>query len=639
MSADLYLQLQWLPPPPANWRQRLKQLGEATDIGRELQFLASHALSVSQLQHLKGMLDQLRARGRSLAPLTSFRLGVVSNSTLDLLVPQLVASAARHGILLECVQGQYGQVMQEALDPASAINRAGCQAVLLALDYRDLLGNPYGEDGQAAIQAAQERLAAIRKAFLQNGGAPSIVQTLAPPPESLFGNFDRRLTGTLRSRVIRFNDALIQSLASGPDYLLDMGAMAETVGLAAWHAPAEWHLAKLPFSLRASPYYADQLARLLGAILGKSRRCLVLDLDNTLWGGIVGDDGLHGLRLGQGDPEGEAFIDVQHLAHGLHARGIILAISSKNDDAIARQAFRDHPDMILREEHIAVFQANWSDKAANLRAIAKTLSLGLSSLVFLDDNPAERTLVRQQLPEVAVPELPADPSLYPRTLAAAGYFEAISFSAEDGSRNAFYEANARRALLEESATDLGDYLASLRMEISFRPFDAIGRDRIVQLIAKSNQFNLTTRRYTAHEIAQLEADPRVRTIQVRLRDAFGDNGMISIVILRAETSLCWVIDSWLMSCRVLGRGVETMVLAEIIRMARSEGVEQIRGLYRPTSRNALVQDHYARLGFAAAGVDADGNRLWIRSTEPVDPLPPIAIAEGPALMAAGPAGG
>lgn len=624
MSAELYLQLQWLPPAPGDWRERVRHLDQAPEVGREIQHLATHALTISQLDILGRAIGRLRPRDSALTP---FRLGIASNATIDHLVPQLVASAARHGIALECVAAPFDQVMQEALDPRSTINQARCDAVLLALDHRALLAGIDLHAPDAGLQAAQSRLAMIRRGFLEHGGAPSIVQSLAPPPETLFGNYERRMPGTVRALTHRFNEALVQSLSGSPDHLLDVEAMAQTVGLATWYSPSEWHLGKLGFSLRATPYYADQLGRLLGAILGKSRRVLILDLDNTLWGGVIGDDGIENIRLGQGDPLGEAFLAVQRLAHDLHDRGVLLAISSKNDDMIARAAFTTHPDMILTERQIALFQANWSDKAANIRVIADRLSLGLSSFVFLDDNPAERALVRQFLPEVAVPELPDDPALYARTLAAAGYFEASAFSSEDKARNAYYHANAQRAALAAQAHDLGAYLASLRMEISFQPFSAGGLERITQLIGKSNQFNLTTRRYSAHEVAQLASDPLVRTIQVRLRDMFGDNGMIGIVILRVSAKDSWAIDSWLMSCRVLGRGVEAMLLDEIVRLARAEGIDWIEGLYRPTARNALVRDHYENLGFAPNGQAEDGTTHWRRSTQEPVMLPPIAVIE------------
>ncbi len=249
---------------------------------------------------------------------------------------------------------------------------------------------------------------------------------------------------------------------------------------------------------------------------GKSRRVLVLDLDNTIWGGVIGDDGLEGIQCAEGDPRGEAHRSLQRYALELRDRGILLAVCSKNSDDVARRPFRDHPEMLLREEHIAVFQANWNDKATNLKAIAEELSLGLDSLVLVDDDPNERHLVRQFLPSVAVPELPADPALFARALSAAGYFESVAYSKEDSQRARSYQENAHRLDLQKTSLDLDGYLASLKMEITFQPFDAAGRQRIVQLINKSNQYNLTTKRYTEADVLAAESDPDRFTLQARL---------------------------------------------------------------------------------------------------------------------------
>ena len=296
--------------------------------------------------------------------------------------------------------------------------------------------------------------------------------------------------------------------------MLDVASLAETVGLANWHSPAQWNIAKFAFDAKFLPLYADHVGRILGALRGKSRRCLVLDLDNTVWGGVIGDDGLEGIVIGQGDATGEAYLDVQRTALALRERGVVLAVASKNSDEIARSVFREHPEMLLRENHIAVFQANWNDKATNISAIANELALGIEAMVFLDDNPVERGLIREMLPQVAVPELPDDPALYARTLAAAGYFEAIAFSEEDRQRAEFYQDNARRVTLQKQAGDVDAYLVSLNMRIDFRPFDATGRSRIAQLINKSNQFNLTTRRYT-------EAEGRLARVRGRRLHAAG----------------------------------------------------------------------------------------------------------------------
>jgi FkbH-like protein len=290
--------------------------------------------------------------------------------------------------------------------------------------------------------------------------------------------------------------------------------------------------------------------------------------------------------------------------------------------------------MLLREEHIAVFQANWNDKATNITAIAKELSLGLDALVFLDDNPVERGLVREVLPEVAVPEVGDDPALFARTLAAAGYFEAIHFSDEDRKRAEMYQGNARRLGLEKQAVDVDSYLTSLDMQIVFRPFDEIGRSRIAQLISKSNQFNLTTRRYAEADIAELERDPAVHTLQVRLVDKFGDNGMISVIICRLTEPDTWTIDTWLMSCRVLGRRVEQAVLREIVESARASGIRHLIGVYRPTPRNAMVSDHYSKLGFTRLD-DAslrDNETRWSLPTSAQIAAPPMRVDRLSALL-------
>jgi FkbH-like protein len=266
--------------------------------------------------------------------------------------------------------------------------------------------------------------------------------------------------------------------------------------------------------------------------------------------------------------------------------------------------------MLLKLNHIAVFQANWNDKATNIQAIADELSLGLDSMVFLDDNPVERGLVRGLLPQVAVPELPEEPAYYARTLAAAGYFEALAFETEDLKRADFYQDNAKRVELQKQVGGVDAYLASLDMTVTFQPFDATGRARIVQLINKSNQFNLTTRRYTDPQVIEAESDPEVFTLQVRLADIFGDNGMISVVICRPAAAGSWEIDTWLMSCRVLGRKVEHMVLREVLEHARTAGITKLVGIYLPTDRNKLVVEHYAKLGFSKVSEAASGMTEW-----------------------------
>lgn len=599
--------LPWLPPAPADWRARLDATGDAATFSA----LAAFRLNQAEIQQLGQSFARYRAEGGDANGLTPVKLGLLSNATVSFLSAAIVGTGLRHGLAFEMVEAPYGQVAQQALDPASAINQARCDLVMLALDHRGIPAQPSLDESanERALNAALEYTQSLCEALQHFGGATVIVQTVPIPPEPLFGHRDRISAGANGSFWRAYNEKIARWAWENGHLVFDAEALAAQIGGEVWHDPRGWFGAKLPFAQSLLPLVADHVSRLVAALRGKSRRVLVLDLDNTLWGGVIGDDGMEGIVLGQGDPRGEAHLAVQQAALDLRARGALLAVASKNEDRIARAVFRDHPDMLLREEHITVFQANWSDKAANLEAIAKTLSLGLDALVFLDDNPAERERVRQALPMVAVPELPEDPALYARTLLSAGYFEAIAFSEEDRRRAALYAANAERAALESQSGNLDGFLKSLNMTLHVASFDALGRARITQLINKTNQYNLTTQRLTEAQVAAAESDPATFTLQGRLVDRFGDNGMITVVIAR-KYGPRWEIDTWLMSCRVLGRQVEQAVLGEIVSAARAAGVEEIVGRYVPTARNDLVRDHYEKLGFVLVETAADGASLW-----------------------------
>lgn len=599
--------LPWLPPPPADWRERLEAAADAATFAA----LAHYRLNQAQIQQLGRAFAGFRTAGGPVEGLSPVRLGLLSNATLAFLAPAVIGSGLRHGLSVEIHEAPFGQTAQQAFDPASAINQARCDLVFLALDHRGVAAKPSLEAAaqEAAITAAFEHTQALAEALQHFGGATAILASVPPPPEPLFGHRDGISPGAARAFWRGYNDRLARWAWESGHLVFDAEALAAQVGGETWHDPRAWFAAKLSFAQNLLPLVGDHLARLLAAHRGKARRVLVLDLDNTLWGGVIGDDGMGGIVLGQGDERGEAHLAVQQAALDLRARGVLLAVASKNEDAIARAVFREHPEMLLREEHITVFQANWTDKAANLQAIAQALGLGLDALVFLDDNPAERARIRQALPMVAVPELPENPAFYARTLLSAGYFEAIAFSEEDRRRATLYAAEAERAALAADSGDLDGFLASLDMTLEVAPFDALGRARITQLINKTNQFNLTTTRMSEAQVAAAEACPRHFTLQGRLRDRFGDNGMITVVIAAAEGRL-WRIETWLMSCRVLGRRVEEAVLGEVVAAAREAGAEALLGRYVPTPRNGLVREHYAKLGFTCIETAADGSSLW-----------------------------
>ena len=610
MTAFALETLPWLLPAPEDFRARTRAIDPAT-AAAVLARLATHALDLNKLAQLDRALSAL-PEGVDLTPLAPVRLAVLADATTDYLAPAIRASALRHGIRAELYLPAYGQALAEAMDEAGPLATFGADMALIAQDHRALgLGRVHLDPAAAAatVASALGHTRALLEALGRQGIPTMILQTLPVPPEPWCGHFDRRAPGSVAAQVVAFNEGLARLAAERAAALLDVATLADLVGRTRWFDAALWHRAKLPFALDLVPLYADHVGRLLGALRGKARKCLVLDLDNTLWGGVIGDDGVDGIRLGQGSAEGEAFLAIQKTALALRARGVVLAVCSKNEDDAARLPFRTHPDMALSENDIAVFIANWSDKATNLAHIAKTLNIGTDALVFLDDNPAERARVRQMLPEVAVPELPEDPALYPAALLQAGYFESTGLSADDAQRAEQYRANAARAAAAETIGDYGDYLASLAMECDLRPFDAAGRTRIAQLVNKSNQFNLTTRRYTEAEVAAMEADPSLFTLQIRLTDRFGDNGMISVVIFRKESEE-WVCDTWLMSCRVLGRRVEEAALAAVAKAARAEGARCLLGEYIPSAKNRMVAEHFGKLGFDRTAAESDGRTLW-----------------------------
>ncbi len=604
-------ELPWLLRTPPDYLSRVGAVdrGEVA-VGPGLVSIAGHYLNQARLDRLGQRLEGFQSRGVDLTPLEKVSIGLVANGTSDFLANALRATGLRYGLDLSLTVAEFDQAVQEALNPQGAVNMAKPDLIFLALDHRGL---PFGPDGEAwretAAQAALDHLEMLRRSFAENSNATIILQTVARPPTSLFGSYDRRVAGSTIDAIGTFNGGISKLLEGSDDLLLDVAALAETVGLATWHDEVRWQSAKIPFAMDILPLWAEHVCRLIAAWRGRSRKLLVLDLDNTLWGGVIGDDGLEGIKIGQGDAVAEAHLALQHAAKALSTRGVVLAVCSKNEDAAARLPFREHPDMVLKETDFAAFVANWSDKASNLKAIAKALNLGLDSLVFLDDNPAEREQVRQALPEVAVPEIPNDPASYASLLMQAGYFEAVTYSAEDRSRSAQYQQNIARERLSVQVGSIDGYLRSLNMVAEIKPFDDMGRARITQLINKTNQFNLNTVRCDERDVAAWQLSPTHMTLQVRLVDRFGDNGMISVVIVE-KAAKSWKIIQWLMSCRVLNRQVEIAVLNQLVAAARSHGVIAIEGAYEPTPKNSLVREHYRKLGFELLSGSADGVTQW-----------------------------
>ncbi len=608
---DLY----WLPEPQ-DWPGAVRRLDRETDRARiwaELVVLANTRLDLVRTHRLDKTLQRHFAAepppGLASGPV---RLALLGSSTLGHLVPAIRVAGARHGLWIRCHEGAYGQFMQELADPGSVTRAFAPATALLALDARHVTR---GLDPTAGVEAAAAALVAASAEFgrawalAREAGIDVIQQTVLPVFAPLIGENEHRLASSKARFVAAINEWLRREAdAEGVD-LLAIDAFAADQGVSRWHNPVYWLSAKQEVSAAAAMLYADHLVRLIAARQGRSRKCLALDLDNTLWGGVIGDDGLDGIVVGEGSASGEAFLDLQATALHLAKRGVILAVCSKNDEANAKAPFERHPDMLLRLSDISCFVANWRDKAANLRRIAAELNIGLDALVFVDDNPFERNLVRAELPMVATPEIPDDPARVARTILDAGYFEGVAVTNEDRERTGQYRANAERQALQASATDLPAYLRSLAMELIVKPFDRLGLQRIVQLINKTNQFNLTTRRMTEAEVVETMQDPEAFGLQFRLVDRFGDNGIIAIVVGRREADEV-ALDVWLMSCRVLGRRVEQATLSVAVEAARALGGKRLIGRYVPSAKNAMVKDHYARLGFTRMAERDDGETVW-----------------------------
>jgi FkbH-like protein len=509
----------------------------------------------------------------------------------------------------------YGAYRQELMNRSSGLYSFAPDVIVLAMDSHHL-AEPEGASADGVLATLRDCWSLAQQAH----GSTVIQQTLLPVLPHLLGNQESLFTESPAAIVSDVNFRLREEAAKAGVHLLTVDTWAREEGLSEWFDPALWYRSKQEVHPKASNIYGDHVGRLLAALRGKSAKCLVLDLDNTLWGGVVGDDGVDGIVIGEGSESGEAFLAVQKYAKRLSERGVILAVCSKNDERNALRPFEQRSEMILEASDVACFAANWDDKASNLRLIARQLNIGLDSLVLLDDNPVERKLIRRELPMVGVPELPEDPAGFVRCLSAAGYFETLSITEEDRKRALQYRANRARQELRESATNLEGFLESLKMKLVWSRFAMNDIKRIVQLINKTNQFNLTTRRYTEADVREFMCDPNVLTLQLRLLDVYGNSGIVALVIGKRTHDAVLEVDTWLMSCRVLGRQVEQATFNILANQARDMGCSHISGSYRPTASNAMVRNHFSDLGFALAEAAEDGSTRWIHDAAKVVPL-------------------
>jgi FkbH-like protein len=593
----------WLPVAD-DFRGELRAALESArpvDVLEKLASLAQHRIGFLETLQL----DRALCQG-TLEPVPGFtmvRLAVLASSTVDHLLPAIRVAGLRRRLLIDVRTGAYGQYRQELLSSNSFLRQFAPQMILLSLTARDAASGVQltatDAEADAAIARSIDELRLLWDKVRKTFNATIIQQNFLNVSEPLFGSYDRLVPGAPARVFARFNDRLSDAVADDAILLLDIARASERDGIDAWFDVGRWLHGRLEIAPQAAPLYGDMVGRIVASQRGLSKKCLVLDLDNTLWGGVIGDDGLQGIILGEGSATGEAHLALQRYAKQLKERGIILAVCSKNDPTIAEAVFRDHPEMILRRSDISAFMANWDDKAKNLKAIAGRLNIGLDSLVFVDDNPVERARVRQSLPMIAVPELPKDVAHYTRCLAEAGYFEAVAFTPEDRKRHEQYAANAEREALFELSGSLDDFLHGLQMSVVFGRFAEPDFVRITQLFNKTNQFNATTRRYTAEEVANFAAADEAITLQFRLLDRYGDNGLVSAMILQPNPTQSGVfeIDNWVMSCRVFGRQLEFEAMNIAVEQARRRGINIFRARYIPTSKNGVISELFSSLGF------------------------------------------
>lgn len=540
------------------------------------------------------------------------KLAVVGSYTTQQLTALIELFLFAAGVDAEIYEADYDVFRQEILDPTSGLHAFGPQFVYVCSGWHDLANVPgLDVDADRVNELVDAELAEWGQLWGRmhgTSGCQVVQNNFVPPPYRLLANHEMQHGASLGTFVDRINRAMVER---SPAHVTvhDVDHLAAQVGRRVFSESRFFHHAKLPCAPECLVEYAHSVASVITAQLGLSKKCLVLDLDNTLWGGVVGDDGLGGIRLGQGDPESEAFQEIQRYARGLRERGVILAVCSANEEKNAVEVFTDHPEMVLKLDDISCFVANWTDKATNLRAIAQELNIGLSSLVFLDDDPGQRALVRQFLPEVAVPEVPPDPSEVIAVLDRHRYFQVVSVGSEDLKRTELYRANAERQSSMSASTSIDDFLATLEMKALVGPIAEANMQRSAQLIGRTNQFNLTTRRHPPATVQSIAADSDWVTRTVRLTDRFGDNGLISVLLAKKMDGVL-DIDTWLMSCRVLRRGVENMLMNDLHALARSEGLGVIRGEYIPTAKNGIVSDHYETLGFALADSREGGHTVW-----------------------------
>jgi FkbH-like protein len=564
---------------------------------------------------LAGFVTSRYEKLRDHLPWVPYRWAVLRSFTVEPIVPILRASAFTRGIDLHTHIGDFNAYAQEILDPDSPLYRFNPDAVVLAVQTRDVVpdlwregSRPGEKERTAAAEATLTRFREWVSAFRERSQAALIIHSLETPAVPAGGILDSQVVEDQAESIRRINRGL-RALACGHRgvFVLDYDALVARHGRETWGDERKWLTVRLPVASAHLPHLAAEWLRFLHPLTGKIAKCVAVDLDNTLWGGVIGEDGMAGIRLGQEYP-GAAFQEVQRALLDLTRRGILLAICSKNNEADAMEALACHSGMLLRPRDFAATRINWNEKAQSLREIAAELNIGLDSIAFLDDSPVERLHVRDQAPETIVIELPEDPMRIAQAIRDCPYFERLALSEEDRRRGELYASQRARAQLEGSVTSKEDFYRSLEQVAEITPVSDSTLARVAQLTQKTNQFNLTTRRYTEPQIAAMAGCPGWRVWALRVADRYADNGLVGVAIAHLEGETC-EIDTFLMSCRVIGRTVETALLAHLAAHAQTQGARWLQGWFRPTRKNAPAADFYRDHGFAPAQETGDGV-LW-----------------------------
>ena len=558
--------------------------------------------------------NRRKIRKELLASGTSFiekRIAVLGSSTTSAIVQVLDLFLLNQGIKADFYESEYGKYYEDACFGNEKLESFRPDLIYIHTTNRNVTAYPALSDPeqeiQALLDAEMRKFTGIWENLSKRYGCPVIQNNFELPLYRLLGNRDASDLHGRTHFISRLNEAFYAyARTHGNFYICDINYISADYGLKEWSDPFYWHMYKYALNVSAVPYLSFNVARIIKSLFGKNKKGFVLDLDNTLWGGVIGDDGPEQISIGPETAAGQVFSEFQQYLKAQKQLGVVLNIDSKNDEKNALAGLK-HPDSGLAPEDFIEIRANWEPKDRNFSEIADSLSLLPESLVFIDDNPAERHIIRKQLPGVSAPEI-GESHQFIVNIDRNGYFETTTLSEDDLKRNAMYRENAERSKMQASFADYGEYLDSLEMKAVIRPFEPVYMARIAQLTNKSNQFNLTTKRYTQGEIEAAANDPGCVTLYGKLEDRFGDNGVVSVCIGRKDGQTCHI-DLWLMSCRVLKRDMEYAMMDELVRRCRQDGIIEIRGYYYPTPKNGMVKDFYGTMGFDRISEDENGS-VW-----------------------------